>query len=84
GVRAWMTLFGAWLAIAATFGYTFTFGVYQDVYTGAHVASAIGVRWIGATQLSLLLATSLPAGMLHDSGHFRSVITTGSCFFTAS
>ncbi|KAI0048636.1 MFS general substrate transporter [Auriscalpium vulgare] len=82
--RAWMTLFGAWLAIAATFGYTFTFGVYQDVYTGAHVASAIGVRWIGATQLSLLLATSLPAGMLHDSGHFRSVITTGSCFFTSS
>ncbi|KAI0043302.1 MFS general substrate transporter [Auriscalpium vulgare] len=84
GVHAWTTLFGAWLAIAATFGYTFTFGIYQDVYARADVASATGVRWIGATQLSVLLATSLPAGLLHDSGHFRSVVTLGSYLFTFS
>ncbi|KAI0043295.1 MFS general substrate transporter [Auriscalpium vulgare] len=83
-VRAWTTLFGAWLAIAATFGYTLSFGVYQLVYTRADVASATGVRWIGATQLSLLLATSLPAGLLHDYGHFRCAVIGGSYLFTSS
>ncbi|KAI0043299.1 MFS general substrate transporter [Auriscalpium vulgare] len=82
--RAWTTLFGAWLAIAATFGYIFAFGVYEDVYTRADVASATGIRWIGAAQLSLLLATSFPAGLLHDAGHFRSVTSFGSCLFTLS
>ncbi|KAI0043290.1 MFS general substrate transporter [Auriscalpium vulgare] len=82
--RAWSTLFGAWLAIAATFGYIFAFGVYEDVYTRADVASATGIRWIGAAQLSLLLGTSFPAGLLHDAGHFRSVTSFGSCLFTLS
>ncbi|KAI0046201.1 MFS general substrate transporter [Auriscalpium vulgare] len=84
GVHAWMALFGSWLAIAATFGYTFTFAVYQDVYTRADIASSTGVRWIGTIQLFLLLATSLPAGMLHDSGRSCGIITAGSCVFTLS
>ncbi|KAI0046365.1 MFS general substrate transporter [Auriscalpium vulgare] len=84
GVRAWMTLFGAWLAIAATFGYTYSFGIYQDLYTREHAASATRVSWIGATQLFLLIATGLPAGKLHDLGHFRVVVTVGSVLFTFS
>ncbi|KAI0038404.1 MFS general substrate transporter [Auriscalpium vulgare] len=83
-VRAWITLFGAWLDIAATFGYMFTFGIYQDIYTRADVASASGVRWIGATQFSVFFATSLPAGLLHDSGHGRTVVNLGSFMFTFS
>ncbi|KAI0040035.1 MFS general substrate transporter [Auriscalpium vulgare] len=84
GVRAWMTLLGAWLAIASTFGYTYSFGIYQDFYTRSHAASATRVSWIGSTQLFLLIAMGLPAGKLHDLGHFRVVVGVGSLLFTFS
>ncbi|KAI0057044.1 MFS general substrate transporter [Artomyces pyxidatus] len=87
GVRAWLTLFGAesrWLTVAATFGYTNAFGVYQDLYTREHTASATRVSWIGSTQLFLIIAAGLPAGKLHDMGYFRHVVLTGSVIYTLS
>ncbi|KAI0048032.1 MFS general substrate transporter [Auriscalpium vulgare] len=84
GVRAWMTLLGAWLAVASTFGYTNSFGIYQDFYTRSHAASATRISWIGSTQLFLLIAMGLPAGKLHDLGHFRVVVGAGSLLFTFS
>ncbi|KAJ7320873.1 hypothetical protein DFH08DRAFT_388511 [Mycena albidolilacea] len=32
GFEAWRTIIGAWLVLFATFGYVFTFGVYEDFY----------------------------------------------------
>ncbi|KAI0047179.1 MFS general substrate transporter [Auriscalpium vulgare] len=84
GRAAWMTLFGAWLAIAATFGYTYSFGIYQDLYTRSHAASATRVSWIGATQVFLFIATGLPAGKLYDKGHFRVVVALGSVIYVFS
>ncbi|KAI0043848.1 MFS general substrate transporter [Auriscalpium vulgare] len=84
GRRAWCTLVGAWLAFAATFGYTYSFGVYQDFYTRSHAASASRISWIGSTQCFLIIAIGLPAGKLHDMGYFRHVVLTGSIIYTFS
>ncbi|KAI0045801.1 MFS general substrate transporter [Auriscalpium vulgare] len=78
---AWMTLFSAWLAITTTSGYAFSVGVYQDIYSREHDTSVISEGWIGATQLFLMLAVSLPAGMQHDSGQFLSLFQVGSIIF---
>lgn len=74
----------SWLAVASTFGYTNSFGIYQDFYTRSHAASATRISWIGSTQLFLLIAMGLPAGKLHDLGHFRVVVGAGSLLFTFS
>ncbi|KAI0057020.1 MFS general substrate transporter [Artomyces pyxidatus] len=84
GRRAWATLFGAWLIVAATFGYTNAFGVYQDLYTREHAASASRISWIGSTQLFLLIAVGLPAGKLYDLGYFHHVVSAGSILYTFS
>ncbi|KAI0310455.1 major facilitator superfamily domain-containing protein [Amylostereum chailletii] len=84
GARAWCTLLGGWLTIIATFGYTFAFGVYQDVYTREHAVSASRVSWIGSTQLFLLIGVGLPAGKLLDMGYFRPVVFVGSLIFSFS
>ncbi|KAI0042199.1 MFS general substrate transporter [Auriscalpium vulgare] len=79
--EAWTTLFSAWLTIAASSGYAFSVGAYQDMYTREHGASAKSVHWIGAIQLFLILVVSLPAGMQHDSGHFDSLCNFGPFIF---
>jgi len=58
----------SFLNVATTFGYTNSFGVYQDLYTRSNTASASVVSWIGATQIFFLLAMALPGGKLLDMG----------------
>ncbi|KAI0058841.1 MFS general substrate transporter [Artomyces pyxidatus] len=84
GTRAWLTLFGAWLSVAATFGYTNAFGVYQDLYTREHDISASRASWIGATQMFVLIATGVPAGKLYDMGYFRRIFVVGAVIYIFS
>ncbi|KAI0057041.1 MFS general substrate transporter [Artomyces pyxidatus] len=84
GAQAWSTLVGAFLVTFCTFGYSNTFGVYQDYYTRSHAASASRISWIGSTQLYLLIAMGLPAGKLLDMGYFRQTIFAGSCIYVLS
>ncbi|KAK7047437.1 hypothetical protein VNI00_006668 [Paramarasmius palmivorus] len=84
GLKAWCTVIGGFLAIAAVFGYQNAFGVYQDVYVRSHAASPQAVSWIGSTQLSLMVALGLPAGKLLDSGYFKVMTVTGSVIYVFS
>ncbi|KAG5649893.1 hypothetical protein H0H81_001626 [Sphagnurus paluster] len=84
GWRAWATLIGATCALTATFGYINAFGVYQDFYTRAGVASASSISWVGSTQLFFAFLMGLPAGKLLDMGYFRQTIFTGSLLFVFS
>ncbi|KAJ7496787.1 MFS general substrate transporter [Mycena latifolia] len=84
GKRAWMTIVGGFLVAAVTFGYTFSFGVYQDVYTRSHAASPSSISWIGSTQLFFLLVMGLPAGKLLDMGYFRHTVLAGSFVLVSS
>ncbi|KAJ8516574.1 hypothetical protein ONZ45_g6115 [Pleurotus djamor] len=84
GPRAWGMLIGGILATTVASGYTNSFGVYQDVYTRSHAASASNVSWIGATHLFLLFAMGLPAGKLLDKGYFLQTTFAGSLIFVLS
>jgi len=86
GINAWMTVFGAWLVLFSTFGYVYSFGVYQDYYTriflSNHSPGKIG--WIGSFQMMMPFAFGIVSGKLFDAGYFREVETLGSGFFVVS
>ncbi|KAL4256580.1 Proton-linked Monocarboxylate Transporter [Pleurotus pulmonarius] len=84
GYKAWATLTGGVLVVVVTFGYSNSFGVYQDVYTRSHAASASNVSWVGSTQLFFLLAMGLPAGKLLDMGYMRYTNLIGSLIYVFS
>lgn len=67
-----------------TFGYSNSFGVYQDIYTRSHAASASNVSWVGSTQLFFLFAMGLPAGKLLDLGYLRHTNIAGSIIYVFS
>ncbi|CAA7270140.1 unnamed protein product [Cyclocybe aegerita] len=81
GRAAWCTAIGGSLAVATTFGYANSFGVYQDLYTRSNTASASAISWIGSTQLFFLLAGALPGGKLLDMGYFRHTTLVGSIIY---
>ncbi len=70
--------------ITVTFGYSTSFGVYQDIYTRSHAATASNVSWIGSTQLFILYAMGLPAGKLLDMGYLRYTNLAGSLIYVFS
>ncbi|KAJ8515855.1 hypothetical protein ONZ45_g6789 [Pleurotus djamor] len=84
GWKSWSSLLGGILITTVTFGYSNAFGVYQDVYTRSHAASASNVSWIGSTHLFLLFCIGLPAGRLLDKGYFRQTTLAGSVIFVFS
>jgi len=70
--------------VAATFGYSNSFGVYQDLYTRSNTASASAISWIGATQIFFIFAMALPAGKLLDMGYFRLTTIVGTIIYVFS
>ncbi|KAJ7436890.1 MFS general substrate transporter [Mycena galericulata] len=86
GFEAWMTVAGASLVQAGTFGYAFTFGVYEDyyvrVYLSNHTPSSIS--WIGAFQLAQPFLWGPIAGKIFDDGGFRKLEFVGGLIFTFS
>ncbi|KAF8148395.1 MFS general substrate transporter [Crassisporium funariophilum] len=86
GTRAWVTVLGAWLVLFATFGYLYSFGVYQDYYTRHFLSdhSPSKIAWIGSFQLMMPFALGIVSGKLFDAGHFHAVLIFGSTIFTFS
>ncbi|KAF9485166.1 MFS general substrate transporter [Pholiota conissans] len=80
GLRAWLTVVGAFLLQFCGFGYTAAFGVYQDYYTRVHItnASASAISWIGSINAFILIASGLYAGPLYDRGYFYHLLYGGS------
>jgi MFS family permease len=60
------------------------FGVFQDLYTRSHAASASNVSWIGSVQVFFLIFSGLPAGKLLDAGHFRKLMLGASALYLLS
>ncbi|KAJ7290033.1 major facilitator superfamily domain-containing protein, partial [Mycena rebaudengoi] len=81
GLRAWCTVFGAFLIQFCGFGYTASFGVYQDFYVRDYLthSSSSAIAWIGSTNALLIISTGLVAGRLYDRGHFH-ILVYGGCF----
>ncbi|KAG1843891.1 major facilitator superfamily domain-containing protein [Suillus subluteus] len=91
GLAAWATAFGAFLVQFCGFGYTDSFGVYQDFYTQHYLTNetSSAISWIGSTSAFLIISLGLVSGLLHDRGYFYHLMIAGSflqsfCLFMLS
>ncbi|KAF5339776.1 hypothetical protein D9611_009192 [Ephemerocybe angulata] len=82
-VMAWTTLGGVWLMQFSTFGYIWTWNVYQDYYMNNHgdVHTRGKLAWIGSLQLTLCFAFGLISGTMLDRGYFYVATMLGSLIF---
>ncbi|KAJ7730665.1 MFS general substrate transporter [Mycena maculata] len=86
GLQAWATVLGAFIVQFCGFGYTTSFGVYQDFYTRDYLthSSSSAISWIGSVNALLLISGGLIAGRLYDRGHFYLLLYGGSIFMCFS
>jgi MFS family permease len=79
GLRAWATVAGAVLVQFCGFGYTTSFGVYQDFYTRSYLtqSSSSSISWIGSINSFMLISGGLLAGRLFDRGYFYYLMGAG-------
>ncbi|KAJ7841849.1 MFS general substrate transporter [Mycena leptocephala] len=78
--------FYRWLILFSTFGYLYSFGVYEDFYVlqflTNHTPSSIA--WIGSFQLMMPFALGIVSGKLFDGGYFHAVEIAGGALFSFS
>ncbi|KAF7360295.1 MFS general substrate transporter [Mycena venus] len=86
GLTAWMTVAGAWLVLFSTFGYLFSFGVYETFYALEYLTNHTpsSIAWIGSFQLMMPFALGIVSGKLFDSGYFHWLQIIGGFIFTFS
>ncbi|KAJ7635461.1 major facilitator superfamily domain-containing protein [Mycena polygramma] len=85
GREAWATVAGAFLIQFCGFGYTSSFGAYQDFYTRDYLteSSTSAISWIGSVNALIIWSGGLVAGRLYDRGHFHLLLCGGcllQCF----
>ncbi|KAF8212659.1 MFS general substrate transporter [Mycena galopus ATCC 62051] len=85
GFNAWATVAGAFLVQFCGFGYTTSFGVYQDFYTREYLteSSTSAISWIGSINAFIIISGGLVAGRFYDKGYFYYLIYGGAllqCF----
>ncbi|EPS93570.1 hypothetical protein FOMPIDRAFT_1135895 [Fomitopsis schrenkii] len=78
GFRAWMCIVGGWLVLFCTFGFSTSFGVFQDYYETAGAADSSTISWIGSLQLFLTFGIGLVSGKWYDEGYFRIMSIIGT------
>ncbi|KAJ7892925.1 hypothetical protein B0H14DRAFT_3681438 [Mycena olivaceomarginata] len=80
GLVAWMTVAGA------TFGYLYSFGVYETFYSLEYLTNHTpsSNAWIGSFQLMMPFTLGIVLGKLFDNGHFHLLQITGRTIFTFS
>ncbi|KAJ6529667.1 MFS general substrate transporter [Mycena capillaripes] len=85
GRQAWTTVAGAFLVQFCGFGYTTSYGVYQDFYTRDYLthSSSSAISWIGSINAFIVISGGLISGRLYDRGYFYHLMWGGSllqCF----
>ncbi|KAH7918060.1 MFS general substrate transporter [Leucogyrophana mollusca] len=81
GRAAWATALGALVfSKFCGFGYTTSFGVYQDFFVQHYLTneSASTIAWIGSLNAFLTVACSIVSGPLYDRGYFYHLMISGA------
>ncbi|KAI9570489.1 MFS general substrate transporter [Boletus coccyginus] len=80
GTAAWCVVIGCALVQFCGFGYTASFGVYQDFYTLHYLTnvSPSAISWIGSINVFLGVGLGLVSGTLYDRGYFYHLLIGGS------
>ncbi|KAJ7143813.1 major facilitator superfamily domain-containing protein [Mycena epipterygia] len=86
GFQAWATVVGSFLIMFCGFGYSSSFGVYQDFYVRTYLtqSSPSAISWIGSVNIFIVLSGGILAGRLHDRGYFYSLMYGGSFLMALS
>ncbi|KAI0675763.1 major facilitator superfamily domain-containing protein [Trametes maxima] len=86
GRAAWCTVAGAFLVQVCGFGYTGSFGVYQDYYTRVYLVneSSSAISWIGSINGFVVISSGLIVGRLFDRGYFYHLLYGGSLLLSFS
>ncbi|KAI0373510.1 MFS general substrate transporter [Pilatotrama ljubarskyi] len=86
GWAAWSTVAGAFLVQMCGFGYTGSFGVYQDFYKRVYLSNqtSSAISWIGSINAFLVISSGLLAGRLYDRGYFYHLLYGGSLLLAFS
>ncbi|KAH0836818.1 major facilitator superfamily domain-containing protein [Lanmaoa asiatica] len=79
GFAGWATAIGAFLVQFCTYGYSISFGVYQeprDFYVQTYITNETSstIAWIGSTNAFLFEICGLLAGRMYDRGYFYHIL----------
>lgn len=82
--KAWINVFGAFVAMVNSWGVINSWGSFQAYYTSTVLSSysQSDVAWIGSVQTSFVFSMGLLVGPLYDRGYFRLIMVTGFLFTT--
>ncbi|KAH9914343.1 MFS general substrate transporter [Fomitopsis serialis] len=78
GLWAWMAVLGGSCTTFCTFGFSTSFGVFQDYFVQAGAGTSSDISWIGSLQLFLLFGMGILSGRWFDQGYFRHEFLVGS------
>ncbi|KAJ6529838.1 MFS general substrate transporter [Mycena capillaripes] len=80
GFRAWATVAGVFIVQFCGFGYTTSFGVYEDFYTREYLteSSSSAIAWIGSINAFIIISGGLIAGRVYDRGYFYLLVYGGA------
>ncbi|KAJ7902776.1 major facilitator superfamily domain-containing protein [Mycena olivaceomarginata] len=83
GVRAWGTVFGAFMVNFSCFGAISSFGVFEEHYSANQLKDQplSTISWIGSLQLSLILLMGCVSGPLFDAGYLKSLIASAGALY---
>ncbi|KAL0960544.1 hypothetical protein HGRIS_005582 [Hohenbuehelia grisea] len=84
--RAWLTVFGAFMALFCTFGQINAFGTFQAWYSThqlSHLAPST-ISWIGSLQLWILFFSGGPIGRLYDCFGPTIIMLSGAILYIFS
>ncbi|KAJ7202130.1 MFS general substrate transporter [Mycena pura] len=86
GFQAWATVAGSFLIMFCGFGYSSSFGVYQDFYVRTYLlqSSPSAISWIGSVNIFIVLSGGFIAGRLYDRGYFYTLMYSGSFLMVLS
>lgn len=86
GWKAWSVVFGSFLVQICGFGYTTSFGVYQDYYTRTYITSQTPstISWIGSVNGFLVIAGGMFTGRMYDKGYFYHMVYGGAALIILS
>ena len=80
GLQAWLSVAGASLAMACTFGWIATIGIFQEYYQSGMLShySPSTISWIGSSELAILLFGGAFVGRIYDTYGPRWLLIIGT------
>jgi MFS family permease len=78
GGYGWLQVLVAHLEVFNTFGYSYSFGIFEQFYHDEFGFNLSSTSWIGSIHLFFLFVLSTISGRLFDAGYFRHLLIVGS------